>query len=121
MVETIIGGAILAALGGFAFLAYNHSHSYARLFGIIVCVPWVATIALLIWFGASNETYITLLPFMRPADMDSALHVLDPSRHALFWALTGTVAFSIYAGFLRALPDLGAVNRDGNDHSTKKQ
>ncbi|MFZ1701887.1 MAG: hypothetical protein WBO10_05370 [Pyrinomonadaceae bacterium] len=106
MMETTISGLIIAAVGGFAWIAYHHHDGFSR---ITRFFRWASLIALAIFsvfrFGAYYSA-IKMLPATGIADSLWAWSGLHELERGFWWLAGSCICLGLYLCFLEFLPTI---------------
>lgn len=103
MIETVVGGAILAALSGLAFLAYNEPHLYSQLLWPLFALATAAAIGLVSWDMGTQNAYQSLAHYIALKDFAAADVVVRGSSRLVEIGIGTYIVFCLYIGFLRSL------------------
>ena len=108
LVETIIGGAILAALSGLAFIAYRHPAGYRFMYTPLFWGAWGVWLLCRAYRWGLSSGFYGALGEVRTLNPTAVLQI--PSLESEPWLFgLAPLAFIFYLGFLRLLPFITGI------------
>jgi hypothetical protein len=105
--ETFVGAAALALLGGISWLAFNHPRKYRIIYWGLNSVAAALGVGAMIWDAAIHNAFSGFLPLITSEpNFAKAGEVLDGLRAINGQRILISVGVLVYLGILRELPRL---------------
>jgi DMSO reductase anchor subunit len=128
MIETIVGGLILAVVSGLTFLAYKHNDGFRKILSVLAIPAVLLPLFYITFQFASIHTRIRLLGEKASEASGNTVEVFNSSIEKLNsdltcaqWVLVISLVVWIYGAFLWFMPQILGLNKGENPQSKEDQ
>jgi hypothetical protein len=113
-VETIVGGIVVAGLGGLTFFAYKHPAGFNVLAPWLVGIPAGVVVVYGIWQAAALNLWVSLMNLIPPGSDTAAAAAYERFSQPSWWIIALIYcAWTFYVIFLAKLPYLTSIGDAG--------